>query len=456
MKKLLIISTLILSIFSFAQDFSGSWKGELDVMGQKLPLVFNITKNDKGYSSTIDSPSQGATGIAVDKTEVANGEITLTQAMLNATYKGKIVDGKLTGTFTQNGFDIPLTLDKFEQKAAVLNRPQTPKPPFDYNSEEVTIKNPTEGNTLAGTLASPKNFKKTSPILVMITGSGAQNRNEELFGHQPFWVIADNLAKKGIATLRMDDRGVGGSAKGKEGPTSADFATDINAAVDYLVKQGYKNIGLIGHSEGGMIAPMVASENKNVKFMVLLAGPGEPIKELMLQQNEMIGKANAMSSEQLELIKTNNEKIYDFIINYKGNNLEKDTQDFLIKYFTDLGSAKDQAEKISETLTKQVANPWFAYFIKFNPDSYLSKIKIPVLALNGSLDTQVSAKENLAGIKNSLSKAGNKNFKTIEFPGLNHLFQTSTTGSPNEYNQIEETISPKVLDTISSWILGLK
>lgn len=450
MEKLkLSMLLLIFSILGFAQDFVGSWKGNLEVMGQQLPLVFNISKMPQGYSSTIDSPMQGAVGIPVDKTEVVSGEIILTQSAMNAKFNGKITDGKLNGTFSQNGMQLPLVLAKTDKNDLGLHRPQSPKPPFDYLQEEVIIKNNKQGNALAGTLVLPKNFNKKSPVLVLITGSGAQNRNEELFGHQPFLVIADDFAKKGIATLRMDDRGVGGSEKGKENPTSADFATDIDAAVEFLKSKGYQNIGLLGHSEGGMIAPIVASQNKNVKFMVLLAAPGEPIKNLMIQQNEMIGKAAGMSETQLEKAKEINAKIYDFVINYNGKDLENDLKNQVLKSQGLSGEALDAN-------AEQLANPWMVYFLKFNPEDYLSKIIIPTFALNGSLDMQVSAKENLEGIKKSLAKAGNKNYKTEEFKGLNHLFQTAKTGNPNEYGQIEETMAPQVLGAISTWLLGLK
>lgn len=341
---------------------------------------------------------------------------------------------------------------------AVLNRPQTPKPPFDYIVEDVEFKNETQGNLLAGTLSLPKD-KKNFPIAILITGSGAQNRDEEILGHKPFAVIADDFAKKGIATLRLDDRGVGGSEKGKENPTAFDFSTDINSAVKYLFQKGYKNIGLIGHSEGGMIAPMVANENKNVKFMVLLAGPGIPITDLMVTQNYEVGKSQGVQESELQENTKNLNQIYGFIKKYQGNDLKADLSKYVTSILEKNDEYKDNPKKIEEIVNLNVntiTNPWFLYFLKQNPQLQLQKIKIPTLALNGSKDVQVSAKENLNGIKKSLTKAGNKNFKIEEIQSVNHLFQTAKTGAVSEYSEIEETFSPTVLNIMSDWILKLK
>lgn len=443
---------LILLIFFqnlFSQNITGSWYGNLDVQGQKLPLVFHIEQEGNYLKSTFDSPTQGAKGIPIKKTLFENNELTLNASNLGITFSGKLNAQKIEGIFSQSAMKFPLLLTRNEE-TKVVNRPQTPKPPFNYNSDDVTFKNDTEGNLLAGTIAAPKNFKKNQPILVMITGSGAQDRNEEMFEHKPFLVIADDLAKKGIATLRLDDRGIGGSEKGKYGATSEDFVTDINSAVNYLVKNGYKNIGLIGHSEGGMIAPMVAGMNKNVKFLVLLAAPGIPILDLVLDQNKKLAESANLPQAAIDEVLAIKSKTFSYAKNYKGKDFKTDFTKYLEEHFPKM-TAQER-----EPYVAQMSSEWFQYFIKFNPDDYLSKVKIPVLAVDGSLDMQVSAKENLAGIKKSLNKAGNKKFEVQEFEGLNHLFQTAKTGNPSEYGQIEETFSPKVLDKISSWILALK
>lgn len=435
--------------FIFSQNITGSWYGNLDVQGQKLPLVFHIGQEGNDLKSTFDSPTQGAKGVPIQKTLFENNELTFNASNLGITFTGKLNTQKIDGLFSQSGMNFPLILTRNEE-TTVVNRPQTPKPPFNYNSADVTFKNDTEGNLLEGTLTTPKNFNKKSPILVMITGSGAQDRNEEMFEHKPFLVIADDLAKKGIATLRLDDRGIGGSKKGKENATSADFATDINSAVNYLVKNGYKNIGLIGHSEGGMIAPMVANNNKNVKFLVLLAAPGIPILDLVLDQNKKIAESTNLPQDAIDEVLAIKSKTFNYAHLYNGKDFKID----FTKYLED--NYPKMSEQEREPFIAQMSSEWFRYFIKFNPEDYLSKVKIPVLALNGSFDMQVSAEENLDGIKKSLTKAGNKNFEIVEFKGLNHLFQTAKTGSPAEYGQIEETFSPKVLNKMSSWILSLK
>jgi len=447
--KTKILSILLLSIqFIFAQEITGSWQGELDVQGMKLPLVFHIKKDGEKLISTLDSPKQGATNIPVNTTSYTADQLTLELPALGISYSGKVTNESINGTFKQGGMELPLILSKSkgDELAPKLNRPQTPKAPFTYKTEEVTFVNSSDKNTLAGTLSEPNNFNKKQPILIMITGSGKQNRDEELFGHKPFAVIADDFAKKGIATLRLDDRGIGGSSKGSNEDTSFNFATDINATILFLKAKGFENIGLIGHSEGGMIAPIVASTNKDVKFLVLMAGPGQPINELLIQQIYLGGKLAGMSDEELQKSNKINRMIYDFIKNYKGTSFDADFDNFI----------KTSGEGVAEAEKKQIKNAWFRYFIAFNPDEYVSKVKIPVLAINGSLDFQVPAKENLEAIKKSLTKAKNKNFETYEFQGMNHLFQECTTGAINEYAEIEQTISPKVLDKMSSWIIARK
>lgn len=447
--KTKILSILLFSIqFIFAQEITGSWQGELDVQGMKLPLVFHIKKEGEKLISTLDSPKQGATNIPVSTTSYTADQLALELPALGISYSGKVTNESINGTFKQGGMELPLILSKIkgDELAPKLNRPQTPKAPFTYKTEEVTFVNPSDKNTLAGTLSEPNNFNKKQPVLIMITGSGKQNRDEEIFGHKPFAVIADDFAKKGIATLRLDDRGVGGSSKGTPDETSFNYATDINAAVLFLKAKGFENIGLIGHSEGGMIAPIVASTNKDVKFLVLMAGPGQPINELLVQQIYLGGKLAGISEEELQKSNQINRIKFDFIKNYKGTTFDADFDNFI----------KTSGEGVAEAEKKQMKNAWFRYFIVFNPDEYVSKVKIPVLAINGSLDFQVPAKENLEAIKKSLTKAKNKNFETYEFQGMNHLFQECTTGAINEYAEIEQTISLKVLDKMSSWIIARK
>ena len=450
MKKLVLtFSFLLLNVMILAQTIIGKWQGELEFSGQKLPLIINLGGTPENLNATMDSPKQGAKGIPIEKANLLGNQLNLVSEKLNITYLGIFKDNKITGKFMQSGLSFDLVLTPYTgQENAVLDRPQTPKPPFDYLTENISFKNPKDGNTLAGSISLPKD-QKDFPIAILITGSGAQNRDGEIAGHKPFAVIADNFAKKGIATLRLDDRGIGESSVGSRNDTSANFAGDIDAAVDFLLKRGYKNIGLVGHSEGAMIAPMVAVKNPNVKFIVSLAGPGVAINQLMYQQNEDVLKQAGLPEDIVKKDLDQKKAMFDYIANYNGKNITVDFSNFLSQTFPNLGPQEKSAYS-------QLTQPWMVYFLQYKPTENWSKIKIPVLALNGSLDLQVSAKPNLEVIKMALTKAGNKNFKTEEIAGLNHLFQTAKTGSVDEYGEITETISPKILDIVSSWILGLK
>ena len=452
-RYLLTTLSTVLFFIAYGQSITGDWTGNLEIQGMKLPLVLHVTQKGDTLVSTMDSPAQGAKGIPVNNTAFANNSLNFEIRNLGISYKGLMAGDSISGTFTQGGFSIPLVLQRETgEKATVVNRPQTPQPPFHYAIEEVSFTNPTEGNTLAGTLTTPSG-KKQFPVVVMITGSGAQDRDETLFGHKPFWVIADHLAQNGIGALRLDDRGVGGSSRGQEGATSADFATDIEAAVNFLYKKGFKNIGLIGHSEGGMIAPMVAVQNKNVKFIVTMAGPGIPVDSLMLIQNREVSKTSGASAEEISENLSASREIFGLLKSYTGNDIKTALKNKLQTWMdADTTKSDDQKEKFISQQIEQVTSPWFLYFIKFNPDTFLGQVKIPVLAINGSKDVQVAAKENLSAIEKSLQKAGNKNFEVAELPGLNHLFQEAKTGAVSEYVTIEQTISPTVLKLITDWI----
>lgn len=450
-----IITALILNLSVYAQSPAGTWKGLLEIPGVNLPLVVHIKAGDSLLSATLDSPSQGAFGIKVDTALFLNNELSLTINSIKCKYQGKLVGtDSIAGVFSQLGNSVPLGLSKSKDSiTAPLNRPQTPRPKFNYRIEDVTIKNEFEGNLLAGTLTTPFN-KKDIPVVVMITGSGSQDRDETLFEHKPFLVIADYFTKNGIGVLRMDDRGIGGSQAGKKGATSADFATDINSAVNYLSKRGYKKIGLVGHSEGGMIAPMVATENNKVKFLILMAGPGIPIDQLMLLQTSAVAKSMGETDAQINKTVEQTSSLYNFIKSYNGSDLKNAITAKAETILSENPSyTAEQRKQIAENQAAQLSSPWFQYFLKFNPDTYLANIRTPVLAINGSKDVQVIAKENLDGIRQSLAKANNKNFEVKEFEGLNHLFQKAKTGAIGEYATIEQTIAPEVLVFMKDWIL---
>jgi pimeloyl-ACP methyl ester carboxylesterase len=331
--------------------------------------------------------------------------------------------------------------------------------PEAYYSEDVTFTNEKENFRLAGTLTLPSR-EGVFPAAVLISGSGAQNRDEEIMGHKPFLVLADHLTRKGIAVLRFDDRGVGGSEGYTPDATTENFANDVEAAVNYLLSRSEidkTKTGLIGHSEGGIIAPMLAAKSDNIAFIVLLAGPGIQGKDLLLMQTALIAKAIGTSDSIIEKSTAVNKQLYELVCNI--DNIEERTEkatEHVRKYLSELPplmkGGKTDEELISE-LMKEINNPWIEYFLRYNPAPTLEKVKCPTLALNGSKDLQVPSKVNLDAVKNALEKGGNKNFEIKELDGLNHLFQECNTGSPMEYAIIKQTFSPVALNEISNWIL---
>lgn len=437
---------LSVSTVAFTQNITGAWGGMLKVQGMQLRLVFNITKSGSTYTSTLDSPDQGAKGIPVSSTSFENSTLKIAVAAAGIQYEGTLApDSTITGTFKQAGQSFPLNLTKQKAEVKIL-RPQEPVKPYPYYEEDVTFENKTASITLAGTLTLPKK-DGVFPTVILISGSGAQNRNEELMNHKPFLVLSDYLTRNGIAVLRFDDRGVGKSTGNFQTATSADFATDVTAAVEYLKTRkevDKKKIGLIGHSEGGVIAPMVAANSKDIAFIVLMAGTGVSGDQLFLAQEKLFGRASGLDSVALSINERLSRQAYEIV--------KKTTNDEALKAeLTALLKRNNVSDdEISRSLGRTL-NPWTLYFIRHDPAPVLAKVKCPVLALNGSNDLQVP-KENLMAIKNALTKGGNKNVTTKELVGLNHLFQESKTGSPTEYGTIEQTISPTALNEIVNWI----
>lgn len=460
MKTILSYFTLFCSLFGFSQQITGDWNGSLNVMGTELMVTFNITENEKVYAGTMSVPQQNAYGIPLSKVTYESETLTVELQAAGLSYVGKRNSkGEFEGTFSQNGQIFPMNLTREKKEVTKINRPQEPKEPFPYSSEEVTFENSKATITLAGTLTLPKS-NKPCPVVVLISGSGPQNRNSELFEHKPFWVIADHLSRNGIGVLRLDDRGVGKSTGERSLATSEDFASDVEAAVTFLkAKPGinHKKIGLIGHSEGGMIAPIVAAKDKSIAFIVLMAGPGVPCDELLVEQAYLIGKSQGLSEVELEQAKKLNQSIYAIVKSEKSTEeVKAEIEKLLEKSLTENPDAnylsETQKKQMINQQSEQITSPWFRYFMKFNPDDFLSKVKCPVLILNGDKDLQVSAKMNTEGIQKSLVKAGNKNQTTIIYPNKNHLFQDCTTGSVEEYGTIEQTISPQVLTDMTTWI----
>jgi len=589
MKNLLISLLFLVAQFIVVQTTSGQsaagdWSGDLEIQGMKLKIVFHVTDTDGMLTTTMDSPDQGAFGLAVDNTTYENDQLIIDAKSMGIKYIAKLDDNgeMLTGEFNQNGMNLPLTLGRmavkknateaegitfsssedaeafmgkwhgavelsgmklrmtidvfdedgvaklnftsvdqstvpfpanevtvnekelnFELKNFGINykgelnaegdqiigklmqggssdpliltreaigktelvRPQEPTD-FPYQQEDVKFANKKGGHNLAGTLTKP-NDDKFDRVVVLVSGSGPQNRDEELLGHKPFLVLSDHLTRNGIAVLRYDDRGVGESTGDFKSATTKDLADDAKAAVMYLSQRADmkgKQIGIAGHSEGGMIAPIVASETDKVDFIALLAGPGINIIELMMIQTAKIATVdNGVSEDELAVNQKSQRRIFDYLV--ANHTMEKSQlNDELMKICMDEYSkfpdkmkedVGDNPDAYFQNQVNMMVGDWFLYFMTFTPEQYLTQVKCPVLAINGEMDVQVTAKENLEGIAASLEKAGNKDVTIKEFKGLNHLFQKSETGSTNEYAKLEETFNQDVLTYISGWINGL-
>ena len=385
----------------------GSWTGKLKAGAMSLTLVLHLEQADGYVLVTLDSPDQGAKGIPMYKEYLSDDSLAVKVENLGMTYRAKLKDGKLDGTFTQMGASLPLVLSRGEEK---MSRPQTPIAPYPYKTEEVTFRNETDGATLAGTLTWPVDYdgKQKPMVVLLVSGSGQQNRDEELFEHKPFLVIADYLARRGIATLCYDDRATGQSVGGElASATTADFARDAAAGLSYLrQRNAFGKVGILGHSEGGTIAFMLGAQNLT-DFIVTLASPGVKGDTLMVEQ-------------------------YNRICSLSGQ----------------------PAKMTVEMVHQSMAPPWLRWFIDYDPSDDIRKASCPVFALNGDRDCQVISSQNLTAIRQLLPTSEKNLIK--EYPLLNHLFQHSTTGLPTEYRQIEETISPEVLQDIVTWIGSLK
>ena len=427
MKATRIITTAFIALASLAANAQeGAWNGKLNVMGTKLPLVFNFSTE----GCTMDSPSQGAKGIPAEKTIKDDGTIKITVAMIGATFEGKMDNNEIKGTFIQNGFSIPLTL---KPGKPVVKRPQTPVAPFPYKEESISFTN--AGYTFNGTLTLPQNCSKTTPVVLMVTGSGQQNRDEELFDHKPFAVIADALARQGIASLRYDDRGWGDKSLDFNQFTTTDFLQDAASALPLLRKR-FNKVGVLGHSEGGTIAMMLASEGK-ADFIVSLAGMAISGKETLVMQNRQAMSALGLPKDVVDSYCATISNILDEIA--KG----KKTSEISID------GVPDNLKPILKRELEQTSSPYIRHIITLDASKLLPKIKCPVLALNGTKDTQVDCTANTTQLETGLTNCKHT-IKKID--GANHLFQHCTTGSIVEYQQIEETIAPDVLETITKWI----
>lgn len=440
------------------QIIEGNWQGALDVGTFKLRLVLKISRTPEGkLKATMDSLDQSANDLVVDTISFQDGTLKFEMKNLRASYVGTLnKDGtQLTGQFTQNGA-LPLDFKRvtnFTEMA--LNRPQTPKKPYPYEETEVSYENKQDHVKLAATLTTPRG-SGPFPAVVLITGSGQQDRNEALLGHQPFLVLADYLTRRGIAVLRADDRGMGGTTAGGLNDTTENYALDALAGVEFLKTRKEINprqIGLVGHSEGGMAAPMAAAKSNDVAFIVLMAGPGIRGDKLLVKQARLIAAAEC--NKQVEASMRESEQMFAMLSTEKDTAVAKQKLKDAAKQRAEAGQKRLAAQTVAaEAQADSFSSRWFQYFLVYDPRPTLMKVHIPVLAINGENDLQVPVKEDLEGIEQALKDGGNRDYKIVSLPGLNHLFQTSQTGAVSEYGNIEETIAPVVLQTIGDWIVA--
>lgn len=449
--SLIIVLLTFLTVQTAMSQIEGYWKGQIDLGTLKLEMSFDIKAIENGYSATLDVPAQGAFDVPVDQTTFQDGHLQLTMMAMDANYSGTQKEGVIEGEFTQRGMTFPLNLVKAEKKEQKKTRPQDPQPPFNYHIEEVTFVNEKEGNTLVGTLTIPQG-EGPFPAMVLVSGSGQQDRDEELMNHRPFWVIADYCALHGIAVLRYDDRGIGGSTGEVENATTMDFSYDAEAAFDYLRNRKEINdsqVGILGHSEGGVINFMVAARRPEVAFLVSLAGPSVNGIEVLKEQQKAILRASGMTEEAVQFSSNANAQLFDII---EASN-DREEADSLLR---NLLKGWGYNDELTEQTVGQMASPWMYYFLKYDPTEAIIKTKCPALLLNGSKDLQVIASQNLPGYEKIITDYGKTNLTLRELPDLNHLFQHCETGSPNEYFEIEETISPEVLEMIVGFVKSLE
>ena len=467
--RLILSAFLVIITSAFAaaaqvptRNVEGNWLAMLEVSGTKLRIVLKIEKSANSYAAKFDSLDQGASDLPIDSIVLDGNKLTFSAAKFGINYEGTLNEtgDEIAGTFKQGAGSTPLVFKRIAE-VPKLNRPQDPKKPYPYDEEEVSYRTEKDNLKISGTLTLPRGVGKY-PAMLLITGSGSQDRNETIAGHRPFLVLADHLTRNGIAVLRVDDRGVGGTDMGSLSATSENFAEDVLAGVHFLKQRKEidpKMIGLIGHSEGGMIAPIVATRSNDVAFIVLLAGLGQRGEDVIYTQTELIHKAQGTHVDTIRHTISLAKKINSIVkTETDEKRIEQRINEEIVAYDRTLGDLQkklfEPAAGNLKAFMPMYKTPWYRYFITYDPLPVLKNVRVPVLALNGELDLQVAWKENLDLIGAGLKAGGNQDVTIKAFPKLNHLFQTSQTGALSEYGQIEETISPEVLKTVSDWILS--
>jgi len=439
-------------------QLTGIWKGA--VAGTTLIIEIDDDVNNP-YKAYLSLPAQGLDSLSAQRVTVIQDSVILLYSLMGRKIEIATMHQKdtLTGTYQMGPSSYPLTLIKKDRKIPL--RLQNPKAPFNYTVEDLKFYNSEADITLEGTLTTPKDLKDF-PVVVLISGSGLQNRDSELLGHKPFLVIADYLTNKGIGVFRYDERGVGASEGAPHDATSIDFKSDVLAAVTKLDSLGYKQLGLIGHSEGGLIAPMAAVQNKLIDFIITLAGPGRPIAEMMLLQNKLILEEQGLLSEQvIEDYLVFTSKVYALIdIETPKDTLYAPLRTLCSEFYNSQDSSAAQVFGPNETqfymaYGMQMFNPWYRWFINYDPQPTIKQLSCPVLALNGNLDIQVPSGPNLEGFRTMLKQSAAPSYEVIELDSLNHLFQKVNTRSTKAYYDSPETFNEEALDLIVEWIRAL-
>lgn len=437
----------------------GRWGGVIEVQGLRLRLALAVRDSGGALHARFRSVDQGNATFPVT-VETRGDSAFFTAAPIGAAFRAVLVGrDTLRGAWIQGAASLPLTMMRGADETMVVRRPQNPQGPLPYRSEEVAVES-VPGVRLAGTLTLPAG-DGPHPAVLLVSGSGPQDRDEALLGHKPFLVLSDHLTRRGIAVLRLDDRGTARSTGSFAAATSDDFAQDAAAAVRWLrgrpeIADG--RVGIVGHSEGGIIAPLVASRDPQLAFVVLLAGPGTPSAELLVQQGALISRAGGEPEREIERTMALQREMFAAIRQTADSaalhaRLDEIGQRFLAALTPEERAMPGASDATMTAAIGTLVSPWFRWFMRYDPAPALRATRVPVLALNGALDLQVPADENLAGIQAALRAGGNRDVTVEKLPGLNHLFQTARTGAPSEYNEIEETMSPAVMERVAGWIL---
>lgn len=472
MKSLRTLACLLILILSavprhacaqstIEEKIVGTWTGTLAFGGNSLRTVVHVARDGAGkLTATMDSPDQGAVGIPVERIGVDGGRLVLEVKSVQGRYEGRIDAAvkEIAGTWTQRGFTLPLTFRRSTGPTARA-RPQEPRPPFPYKAEDVTYPSAGSGVTLAATLTLPPG-KGPFPGVMLVAGSGPQTRDEVVSGHKVFMVVADYLTRRGIAVLRADKRGIGKSTGNAATARIPDYALDAAGGVDYLKRRKEidpRRIGILGHSEGAMVAPIVAGRlrSRDVRFVILLAGPAVRGRDLLLRQSELIARAEGVPSGQRQKAAALNAKLYDLAVREKDEKKAYKQMRGLIDAYVASLPAADRAEvqaSLGDGQLKMLLSPWMRYFLAYDPSVALRTVRCSVLALFGSKDLQVPPGQNLSAARAALDAGGNRDATIRELPHLNHIFQHSRTGSPSEYGSLPETFSREALEIVTRWI----